>query len=285
MVPCRPVPERVLNALCVDADDLTESCREAGYALPAARSDVGAETGRLLEALDALDLRATFFIPGHFLAGAARLVPEMAAAGHEIASHGTLHRAVEEFTPEEFRRDVERSKKTLEDLTGQPVDTYKAPQWSITPRCPWAYDVLLEAGFRVDHSALPALKPSLGRPAASLEPFRYDGALLVVPVTCVTLLGRSFPFPGGFYNAWLPLAFHHAVYDRLNRGGLPFNFYFHPFEHSPAIAQRRWLKGSLPISLYALHSGRYEGRLAGLADRYRLGRLRDAYAGWLSPAA
>lgn len=272
----------ILNALCVDADELTGSLVEAGYPVRERRHDVAGETEAVLAAFEELGVRATFFVPGHFLEGGAHLVRAMAEAGHEVASHGTQHVRVEALTPAAFRNDVQNSKRTLEDLVGLPVETYKAPIWSITPRCLWAYDELIEAGFRVDHSALPAVTRALGQPPLSMEPFRYADELVVVPVTSIQILGRPIPFPGGFYNAWVPFWFHRRVYDRLNRRGLPFNFYFHPFEHSPSEEQRRIYKqSSLFVSLYAAHHGRYARKLAQIRERYALAPLRDAYTRWL----
>jgi len=50
------------------------------------------------------------------------LVREIAAAGHEVASHGYGHRPVYAMTPEEFTRDVRRSLDALEDALGHEVD-------------------------------------------------------------------------------------------------------------------------------------------------------------------
>lgn len=280
------MPGAVQNAICVDADDLAGSVHEAGLGRHPGDSDVAGETHALLEAFDALGLRATFFVPGHFVQDAPDLVRVMAASGHEVASHGTRHSPVSHFSPAEFLEDVRTSRCALEDLVGRRVETYKAPIWSITPRCLWAYDVLLEAGIRVDHSAMPGVVAGLGRRRGELEPFRYRDELVVIPVTTVEVLGFALPFPGGFYNAWVPFAIQKRVYDGINRRKLPFNFYFHPFEHSPAPSKRRLVKyRSLYVSLYAAHSGRYRSILARMAERYPLGTLESAYARWLTPSS
>jgi polysaccharide deacetylase family protein (PEP-CTERM system associated) len=277
----------VLNALCVDADDLASNLHEAGWSVGERVSEVAPETHALLEALAAMGLHATFFVPGHFVEVAPELVAAMAEAGHQVASHGTRHCPVASLSRAEFLEDVRRSKGVLEDLVGRPVDTYKAPIWSITPGCvEWAYDALLEAGFRVDHSAMPRVVEHLGRPRGEAEPFVYGGGLVVVPVTALPLPGYVLPLPGGFYNAWCPFAVQRRLYDRLNARKLPFNFYFHPFEHSPAPAKRRLLKNrSFWVSLYAAHAGRYQGLLRRVAERYELSTLEKAYARWLGRPA
>jgi peptidoglycan/xylan/chitin deacetylase (PgdA/CDA1 family) len=178
--------------------------------------------------------------------------------------------------------DVTRSKKTLEDLTGGEVDTYKAPVWRITPRCPWAYDVLMEAGFKVDNSAMPIMWRYLGGKPGSMAPIRIGNQILVIPVTSVRLLGLNLPMPGGFYNAYLPFSLQQIIFDGINAQNKPFNFYFHPYEHSPSEESRRLLQhGSVFMTLYSLHVGRYLQLLRKMSGRYRLGTLRSAYAEWL----
>jgi peptidoglycan/xylan/chitin deacetylase (PgdA/CDA1 family) len=56
-----------------------------------------------------------------------QLVRAIAAAGHEIASHGTWHELVYDITPNRFREDVRASKDTLEHLAGARVLGYRAP--------------------------------------------------------------------------------------------------------------------------------------------------------------
>jgi polysaccharide deacetylase family protein (PEP-CTERM system associated) len=273
--------DRVTNALCIDADDLADAFVEAGHRLRNPELCVAAETESLLAELDQLGLKATFFVPGAFLRVAARLVRTLSEAGHEIASHGFRHTHIWKLSRSQFGEDLRRSKQTLEDLSGHSVDTYKAPIWSISRRCRWAYDVLVEEGFRVDHSATPRVKAEMGWPTDALEPFMYSGSLLVVPTTTVELLGVALPFQGGFFNARVPFPLLRFVYDQINARGLPFNVYFHPFEHSPSPRNRRWVKyGSPFVSLCASHVGRSRILLPKLASSYRLGTLRQAYARW-----
>jgi polysaccharide deacetylase family protein (PEP-CTERM system associated) len=269
------------NALCVDVDDLSESNAEAGVTMRERRFTADLEFDSLLGELDRLSLRATLFFPSLFANKAAHLVKRAAELGHEVASHGDRHQRVKQFDRGEFLADVTRSKALLEDITGDLVDTYKAPLWSITPQCAWAHDKLREAGFAVDHSAMPALKKHLGYPAARMEPFRLDNGLLVIPVTTCRVFGVAVPFPGGFYNAYVPFALQRKIYFGHNQRGLPFNFYFHPYEHSPTRQNRQLIKNrSLFLTLYAAHNGRYKSLLAKVAASYSLGTLRQAYARW-----
>ena len=266
------------NALCVDVDDLSSALIEQGLSLSRCEYLVDAETCSLLEHLETLKVKATFFVPGATLCQSPGLVRSLAESGHQVASHGTQHRRVEGFSPEEFREDVSRSRKALEDLIGCAVDTYKAPMWSITAGCVWAYDVLIDAGFRVDHSAMPSLKESLGHAAHRLEPFRYERELFVIPPTTLRIGGRALPFCGGFYCAYVPIGIQSRILQRINDRGMPFNYYFHPFEHSPHGSNRRLLKyRRLYPTLYGVHCGIYRRHLEHLVKGFRFAPLRDAY--------
>jgi polysaccharide deacetylase family protein (PEP-CTERM system associated) len=270
------------NAFCVDVDDLAGSNFELGKSLREWRYTFEAETDLLLGELDALNINGTFFVPGLVTENAPALVGRIHQLGHQIASHGTRHCLVEAFEPQTYLDDVVRSKKTLEDMTGCEVDTYKAPVWSITPRCAWAYDVLMEAGFRVDNSAMPATWRHLGGRPDSLEPICIADQMWVIPVTSVRIFGFNVPMPGGFYNAYLPFQLQRRIFDGINGRDQPFNFYFHPYEHSPSHDSRRFLQHrSVFMTLYSLHVGRYLRLLREMSSHYRLSTLRNAYARWL----
>ena len=270
---------RLTNALCIDVDDLALSNAEAGVRISEWRFTADREVEAILAELDSLALRATFFFPTLFVKRAPHLVIRAAELGHQIASHGEFHQRVEKYDPAGFLADVSRSKALLEDLTGKRIDTYKAPIWSITPRCVWAYEILREAGYAVDHSAMPDLKRHFGYPSDRMEPFKHQNGLLIIPVTVFRVLGVTVPFPGGFYNAYIPSSLQKKVFHRLNQGGVPFNFYFHPYEHSPADENRRLIKHrSLFLTLYAAHVGRYKSLLRKIANHHHLATLREAYA-------
>ena len=94
------------------------------------------------------------------------LMRRIADAGHEIASHGHWHRRVNTLTPEEFREDMRVSKAILEEHSGAPVWGFRAPNFSISPGTEWAFDILIEEGFRYDSSLFPIRRPGYGYPKA-----------------------------------------------------------------------------------------------------------------------
>ena len=100
----------------------------------------------LLDRLDRHGARGTFFVLGWIAVHRPEVVLAIAAAGHEIASHGFGHESVTALDRTAFREDVRSSKRTLEDLIGSEVVGYRAPNFSIIPGLEWAFDVLVEEG-------------------------------------------------------------------------------------------------------------------------------------------
>src|SRR6478752_5279070 len=141
--------------------------------------------GILLELLARHDATATFFTLGWVAERHPFLMRRIVDAGHEIASHGHWHRRVNTLTPDEFRDDVRVSKDILEEHSGAPVWGFRAPNFSITPGTEWAFDLLIEEGFRYDSSLFPIHRPGYGSPKTPPVPHvihRAAGTLTELPL-------------------------------------------------------------------------------------------------------
>lgn len=268
----------MVNALCVDVDDLCLTAAESDIRVRCDYCGVEYETLAVLDHLDDLGVRATFFVPGVAVRVAPRLPAVIVQRGHQLASHGWLHTKARKLGQKGFFEDVLRSKSVLEDRSGTEVDTYKAPMWKLTPDTPWAYDELARAGFRVDHSAMPAFKKTMGMNPGAMRPIRHSSGITMIPPTVISLGPKALPLPGGFYGGYFPAFVFERIYRRLNKGGTPFNLYFHPFEHTLAPGNRGFIKsGSLYMTIVASHSGRYRPLLTRLAAGFRFDTLANAY--------
>jgi len=117
-------------------------------------------------------VRATFFILGWIAERYPGLVRDIAEQGHEVASHGYRHELVTNQTPDEFRADVARTKKILEDITGEEVIGYRASTYSITRKSLWALKILAEEGYKYDSSIFPVHHDVYGFPDAPRFPFK-----------------------------------------------------------------------------------------------------------------
>lgn len=225
---------------------------------------------RLLELLEERQMRGTFFVLGWVAERHPDLVREIAARGHEVASHGWGHRRITEMDPPAFRRSVRRSKRLLEDLVGRPVLGYRAPSFSIVPGREWALDVLVEEGYRYDSSLYPVRRPGYGYPGADpaggwLE--RHSGALAELPPATLRRLGVNLPAGGGAYFRLLPYRLVRSALEAFGRRGQATTFYIHPWEVD--TGQPRL---DLPPLTRLRHYGgleRTEERLRRLLDEFR----------------
>lgn len=162
---------------------------------------------RILDILESTNTKATFFIIG-WIAKTYPDVVKKISAKYQIGSHTMNHQLVWQQTPEDFRNDVESSVKLLQDITGQPVECFRAPGFSIRENEAWAYDILADLGFKYDCSIFPAHHAhggmaSYGSPVPSLIK-HGDVTMKEFPVTTKTIMGKKIIFSGGGYFRLMP---------------------------------------------------------------------------------
>jgi len=107
--------------------------------------------------LERFGAKATFFILGDVARREPRIARAIAAAGHEAASHGYLHRPVHRLSLADFGEDLRRSKGVLEDILGRPVLGYRSPAWTLGLARPGHHDEVSRAGYLYSSSILPAM--------------------------------------------------------------------------------------------------------------------------------
>jgi polysaccharide deacetylase family protein (PEP-CTERM system associated) len=217
----------------------------------------------------------------------ARLYPdaigEVAGRGHEIACHGFEHRRVFQQQPAEFRRDVEAGLDEIERACGIRPLGYRAPAFSITRSCTWAFDILAELGFRYDSSQYdsPRVPNRIGDIPS--EPFRLSlrngGELLELPLAITRIRGHPFPVGGGSYWRVLPASLLLEALRRSTTPGRPTTVYLHPYEcdpcplraESPAASQPLTRLAALRTSLYwNLGRNRLVAKLRRVAEAFEL---------------
>jgi polysaccharide deacetylase family protein (PEP-CTERM system associated) len=237
-------------------------------------SRVGRSIDGLLAALDRRGVRGTFFVLGWLAEHRQDVVLAIAAAGHEIASHGYWHQRVTALDPSAFREDVRTSKDALEDLIGTAVVGYRAPSFSIIPGCEWAFDVLLEEGYRYDSSLFPIRRAGYGYPGAPRVPHliqRAGGQLAEFPLATTSLLNYPIPAAGGGYLRQFPLAVIRRAFREATDRCVPATFYIHPWEIDPGQPR-------LPVSSLT-RIRHYRGlettlaRIERLLDEFRFGPI------------
>ena len=230
----------VVNAMTVDVEDYFQV---SAFADRISRDDwerfdcrVERNTDAVLAMFADHGTSATFFTLGWVAERYPALIRRIVESGHELASHGLAHFRVYEQSPDQFRDDVRRTKRLLEDTGGVAVSGYRAASFSIGHHTPWAFEVLAEEGHTYSSSVYPIRHDHYGVPDAPRFTYRPERGcgLHEVPITTVNLLGRNLPSGGGGYFRLLPYAVSRWAIRRVNReDGRPAIFYFHPWEIDP----------------------------------------------------
>ncbi len=240
-------------------------------------SRVARNIGILLELLAQAGATGTFFTLGWVAERQPAMMKAIAAGGHEVASHGYSHRRVTELTPEQFRDEVRRTRRIIEDITGAPCVGYRAPNFSIVPGREWALDVLLEEGYRFDSSFFPIRRPGYGYPAAERDPYwieRPSGRLHEFPLATLKVGGMRLPAAGGAYFRLLPYHLVRSALRAAERRGQSATFYIHPWEYDPG--QPRFAVRALTRVRHYGGLGRTWAKLERLLAEFRFTAIAGA---------
>lgn len=188
---------------------------------------------KIFQLLDRHQQKATFFILGWVAEKHPQFVQQIADNGFEIASHSYSHQLVYEQNKAAFKEDLKRSIRTLEDITGKKVNTYRAPGFSITEETRWAFESLIEEGITTDSSIFPSKRGHGGYPSyGSAEPsiIDIDGHLIKeFPINTTKFLGKDIIFSGGGYFRLAP----YSLINQWTRKSPYVMTYFHPRDFDP----------------------------------------------------
>lgn len=163
---------------------------------------------KVLDELDRLGIKATFFCVGRLATDFPQVVREIAKRGHEVGCHSNEHTWLNKMTEEELRRDTTEAIKALEDVSGQKVVSFRAPAFSITTENKWAVNVLADCGIESDASIFPTSRDFGGYkdfPQDTPCIIRHEGATLKeYPICLTSVLGKQMAYSGGGYFRLLP---------------------------------------------------------------------------------
>ena len=220
----------ITNAVTIDVEEWFDTILFAEEpAFASRKSGLPANVSDILALLAGASVKATFFILGSVARKYPDTVKAIAAAGHEVASHGGTHKAVFRMSPAEFKKDLADSRADLERLSGQTPQGYRAPTISILKNDSVHLSAIREAGYTYDSSLYPVFLSR--RPAA---PYSDACGLVEFPPSVFSLAGVKMPFLGGTFLRLLPLCFTTARLAALNARSLPGMLYFHSWEFEKA---------------------------------------------------
>lgn len=221
----------ITNAISVDLEEYYHAENVRTFFDSEAQSRVVESTNKVLELFDKFNIKATFFVLGQVAKKQPELIKQIAASGHEIASHGYNHKIVYQQTRDEFIQDITDSKKLLEDLTGKKIKGYRAPNFSITKNVSWAFEEIKNAGYEYDSSVYPVRHDRYSNVNLPRFPYKHNSGLIIIPLATYQLSGLRLPCAGGAYWRLLPEFYTNFCLKGLNKKEeKPAFCYFHPWE-------------------------------------------------------
>jgi polysaccharide deacetylase family protein (PEP-CTERM system associated) len=188
------------------------------------------------EILQKYKVPSSFFIVGEIAESLSSTLREIVKEKHEISSHGMNHIRPITISLSEFYKELDRSKKTLEDLLGTQIDGYRAPCFSMDRQ---RLDLVQKAGFSYDSSRIDFGAHPL------YETIDMDGYELVIPnifrdnnffefqANTYSVYGKNMPISGGGYLRLLPWGVSKKLIKSYLNQSKYYMLYIHPFELSP----------------------------------------------------
>lgn len=268
------------NAFTIDVEDWYQSCLDYDAAI----SDrVVRNTARVLEVLEGVGVKATFFVQGRVAEAFPGLVHDILEGGHEVQAHGYSHRPLHGMGPSALRDELERAKATVEDAAGMPVSAFRAQDFSVLADNLWALETMVEVGFEIDSSIFAMRSRHYGIAGWPLAPHRVvveSGRLLEVPVAIGVLGGFRLPVAGGGYFRLLPERALAAGLRSIAAAGRPAVVYCHPYEFNPEeLAEYPGVSRSFRTA-QGLGRRRFAARVRRLLAGSDFGRLCDVLSAW-----
>ena len=214
------------NVFTVDLEEWFHVCGVGGELAPEHWDRLPARveqtTRLLLDLLDALQVRATFFVVGWVADRYPRLIEAVLEAGHEIGSHGYHHTRAYDLGPDAFRRRSSRECPRTCGRGRRRVTMFRAPEWSINDRSLWALEILVEEGITVDASMAPVrLVGAVTYPRHPHVRQTPAGPITEVPPLVVDRFGQTMPLGWGWgLRMSSPRRVLRAI-EAVNRAGAP----------------------------------------------------------------
>ena len=274
----------VIHGWSIDVEDWFHILEYDGAPDPAAwrqqerRVHIG--TQRMLDALDLRGVKATFFVLGWIAEVAPDLVAEIARRGHDVGSHGHLHRLLQHLGPDEFARDLDLSLAALSRAAQRDITCFRAPGFSLSPRETWALPILASRGITLDSSLFLTDRAHGGFALDRSRPFDIvlgDGrTLLEVPVVPLRVGNQRLAFSGGGYLRILPKPALQVAFQACELRRTPAIVYLHPRELDPD-QPRMPLPWKRRLKYYVGLDG-VADKVAMLLDRFRFGTLAQVAA-------
>ncbi len=162
----------------------------------------------ILETLDTKNYKATFFCLGEVAAKYPGIIKKIHARKHHIGCHSYSHTFFTETTREMFSEDTKKALDSIQSITGEKVNSYRAPAFSVTDTNLWILEVLSENGILFDSSIFPAERSFGGIKDFSLKKpciIEFNGvSIKEFPISITKIFGKESAYSGGGYFRLFP---------------------------------------------------------------------------------
>ena len=275
------IPTPLTNAMSVDVEDYFQVAAFDDFISPDEWDylphRVEKNTQKILELFSKFDTKATFFMLGWVAERFPGLVTDIVAQGHEIASHGYAHKRATLQTRDEFREDITKAKKILEDIGGTEIKGYRAPSYSINHSNMWVHDELLKTGHQYSSSVYPVKHDLYGIPDAPRFKYILSNGLVEIPISTIKVLNKNLPAGGGGFFRFYPYSMSKWIIKQINKTEQQATiFYFHPWEVDPE--QPKQSQASLKSKFrHYLNLSKTEDRLSRLLKDFEWDRMDKVF--------
>ena len=106
---------------------------------------------RLVSLFDKLDIKTTWFFPGHSIESFPTETKLVIQGGHEIGLHGYCHENPLSMTPDQEEAVLQRSIELITHVWGKPPSGYVAPWWEFSHT---TAELLIKHGIKYDNSLM-----------------------------------------------------------------------------------------------------------------------------------
>lgn len=199
---------------------------------------------QLLDKLEEYDIKATFFCLGIIARENPDVIKLILNRGHEIGCHSDKHELITNFTQDSFREDTRIALDSLQQLTGNKVNFYRAPAFSITEKSKWSLEILIDEGITCDSSIFPSIRRIGGFSSfEDSKPVLLDinsKNILEFPINYSNFFGKRIIYSGGGYFRLFPYYLIQYLTDRSD-----YNMtYFHirDFDKHQVKIGNKWSK-------------------------------------------
>jgi len=269
--------EPIINAFSVDVEGFIESNLQSFY-IPdkyidrhKENSEIEKNVEVLLQILHEANIKGTFFFVGRLAQDMSSLVRKVSQANHEIGCHNHTHLRIFDEEKDVFRVKLAGAKKNLEDVSGQQVYGFRAPDFSITKTSLWALNILKELGFVYDSSIYPiGLHDVYGIKDSPSSIYTLPNGLIEFPLSTIKFFKQRLPFGGGGYFRLYPLWLTKRFIASLNKRNIPCMFYIHPYEVGPVIPRISEISGYRKFRHY-YHCKNGDRQVKKLLDAFKFG--------------